>query len=155
MLDPRPGEKIADLFCGLGNFTLAIASRGAHAHGVEGYAPRIARAEENARANGLEKLASFSVADLFVDAETTVRNLGKPDKLLIDPPRDGALDICKSLPEPGPRTIVYVSCSPATLARDAGVLVHVKGYRLVAAGVVNMFPHTAHVESIAHFEKSI
>jgi 23S rRNA (uracil1939-C5)-methyltransferase len=122
-------------------------------HGIEGYAPLIARAEENARANGLEKLATFSVADLFVDAETTVRNLGKPDKLLIDPPRDGAVDVCKSLPEAGPRTIVYVSCSPATLARDAGVLVHVKGYRLVAAGVANMFPHTAHVESIALFKK--
>ena len=153
MLDPRPGDRIVDLFCGLGNFTLAIASRGAQVHGIEGYAPLVARAEENARANGLAKLATFSVADLFVDAETTVRNMGRPDKLLIDPPRDGALDICKSLPDAGPRTIVYVSCSPATLARDAGVLVNVKGYRLEAAGVVNMFPHTAHVESIALFKK--
>ena len=75
------------------------------------------------------------------------------DKLLIDPPRDGALDLCKALAEPGPTRIAYVSCSPSTLARDAGVLVNVKGYRLVAAGVVNMFPHTGHVESIALFER--
>jgi 23S rRNA (uracil1939-C5)-methyltransferase len=79
--------------------------------------------------------------------------LGRIDKLLIDPPRDGALEICKALPDDGPERIVYVSCSPSTLARDAGVLVNVKGYRLVAAGVVNMFPHTGHVESVALFRK--
>jgi len=80
--------------------------------------------------------------------------LGRFDKLLIDPPRSGAIEVVKSLPETGaPRRIVYVSCDPATLARDAEVLVHVKGYRLRAAGVANMFPHTAHVESIALFER--
>ena len=91
--------------------------------------------------------------DLYTDAAGALAKLGRVDKLLIDPPRDGALEICKALPEDGPSRIVYVSCSPATLARDAGVLVNVKGYRLACAGVVNMFPHTGHIESIALFRK--
>jgi 23S rRNA (uracil1939-C5)-methyltransferase len=154
LLDPRPGERVGDLFCGLGNFTLAIASRGATVTGMEGAATLTARGEENARANGLQDLAGFLACDLYADAPGALRMLGAVDKLLIDPPRDGAMEICKALPETGaPTRIVYVSCSPSTLSRDAGVLVNVKGYRLVAAGVVNMFPHTGHVESIAVFSR--
>ncbi len=154
MLDPRPGERVGDLFCGLGNFTLAIAARGARAVGMEGSPSLVARGEENARANGLSSLASFLAYDLYADAPGALARLGPVDKLLIDPPRDGAMEICKALPETGaPSTLVYVSCSPSTLARDCGVLVNVKGYRLRAAGVVNMFPHTGHVESIAYFTR--
>ncbi len=154
LLDPRPGERIGDLFCGLGNFTLAIASRGAEVVGMEGLASLTARGEENARANGLAGLAGFLAYDLYADAPGALARLGPVDKLLVDPPRDGAVEICKALPEEGgPRRIVYVSCSPSTLARDAGVLVNVKGYRLAAAGVVNMFPHTGHVESVALFRR--
>jgi 23S rRNA (uracil1939-C5)-methyltransferase len=113
----------------------------------------VERATENARLNGLESSARFIAYDLYADAEGALQRLGRMDKLLIDPPRDGALEICKALGDDGPRRIVYVSCSPGTLARDAGVLVNVKGYRLARAGVVNMFPHTGHVESIALFER--
>ena len=153
MLDPRPGERVGDLFCGLGNFTLPLASGGAEVIGMEGSASLVRRAEANARANGLEDRARFIAHDLYTEAAGAIQRLGRVDKLLIDPPRDGALEIVKALPDDGPSHIVYVSCSPATLARDAGVLVNVKGYRLVAAGVVNMFPHTGHVESIALFQK--
>ena len=154
LLDPRPGERVGDLFCGLGNFTLAIASRGATVVGMEGAATLTARGEENARANGLQDLASFVTYDLYADAPGAIARLGPMEKLLIDPPRDGAMEICKALPDEGaPSRIVYVSCSPSTLSRDAGVLVNVKGYRLLAAGVVNMFPHTGHVESIAVFSR--
>lgn len=151
LLDPRPGERVGDLFCGLGNFTLALATRGADVVGIEGAPFLIERAQENARLNGLEERTRFIAHDLYADAAGALARLGPVDKLLIDPPRDGAVEICKALPEPGPSRIVYVSCSPSTLARDAGVLVNVKGYRLAAAGVVNMFPHTGHVESIALF----
>jgi len=154
LLDPRAGERVGDLFCGLGNFTLPIASRGADAIGMEGAASLVRRAEANARANGLEARAKFIAHDLYTDAEGALQRLGHVDKLLIDPPRDGAMEICKAIDaDNGPSRIVYVSCSPATLARDAGVLVNVKGYRLACAGVVNMFPHTGHVESIALFRK--
>jgi 23S rRNA (uracil1939-C5)-methyltransferase len=153
LLDPQPGERVGDLFCGLGNFSLPLATRGAHVVGIEGSPVLVRRATENARDNGLESLTTFLAWDLYADAEGALRKLGAVDKLLIDPPRDGAMEICKALAEPGPRRIVYVSCNPATLARDAGLLVNVKGYRLVAAGVVNMFPHTGHVESIALFER--
>jgi 23S rRNA (uracil1939-C5)-methyltransferase len=153
MLDPRPGERVGDLFCGLGNFTLPLATSGAQVVGMEGSASLVRRAEANARANGLEGRARFIAHDLYSDAQGALQKLGHVDKLLIDPPRDGALEICKALPDDGPSRIVYVSCSPGTLARDAGVLVNVKGYRLACAGVVNMFPHTGHVESIALFRK--
>ena len=154
LLAPRPGERIADLFCGLGNFSLPIASRGAQLLGVEGNADLVRRAEDNARRNGLAANARFQVANLFEAASCAQFGASRSyDKLLIDPPRDGAVELVKALEPEGPRRIVYVSCDPATLARDAGVLVHVKGYRLAAAGVINMFPHTSHVESIALFEK--
>ena len=148
LLDPRPGERIADLFCGLGNFSLPLAKMGAQVIGLEGSRDLIERARRNAAANGL--VAQFEVHDLF---KKDLSAFGRFDKLLIDPPREGAIDLVKSLPADWPRRIVYVSCDTATLSRDAGVLVHTKGFRLVAAGVANMFPHTAHVESVAVFEK--
>lgn len=153
LLDPRPGERIADLFCGLGNFTLPIARRGAGVVGFEGSQALVARARENAERNGLGERTAFVEANLFEATQEWMQSQGRFDKILIDPPRDGAVAAVKSLGADAPRRIVYVSCNPATLARDAGVLVHVKGYALKAAGVVNMFPHTAHVESVALFER--
>jgi 23S rRNA (uracil1939-C5)-methyltransferase len=148
LLDPQPGERAADLFCGLGNFSLPLATRGAQVIGFEGSRDLVERARANALANGLT--AQFEVADL---ARGGLGPFGPFDKLLLDPPREGAVELVKAFPQAWPRRLVYVSCDPATLARDAAVLVHVKGFRLAAAGVVNMFPHTAHVESIALFER--
>jgi 23S rRNA (uracil1939-C5)-methyltransferase len=148
LLDPQPGERIGDLFCGLGNFSLPLASRGAQVIGLEGSKPLVERARANALANGLT--AQFEVANLF---EPNLAPYGAFDKLLIDPPREGAMELVKALPDAWPQRLLYVSCDAATLARDAGVLVNTKGFRLAAAGVVNMFPHTAHVESIALFER--
>jgi 23S rRNA (uracil1939-C5)-methyltransferase len=148
LLDPQPGERVADLFCGIGNFALPLARRGAQVIGFEGSALLVERARQNAAANDL--VAQFEVADLF---QPNLGAFGRFDKFLIDPPREGAISLVHSLPDEWPRRIVYVSCDPATLARDADILVHQKGFRLSAAGVVNMFPHTAHVESIALFEK--
>jgi 23S rRNA (uracil1939-C5)-methyltransferase len=154
LLEPRPGERIGDLFCGLGNFSLPIARMGARVLGLEASPSLVGRARGNAAANGLEQLAEFAVADLYAEGAGDFAASGPFDKLLIDPPRDGAIEAVKALPQDWPRRIVYVSCDPGTLARDAGALVHAKGFRLAAAGVVNMFPHTAHVESIALFERS-
>jgi 23S rRNA (uracil1939-C5)-methyltransferase len=156
LLDPRPGESIADLFCGLGNFSLPIAARGARVFGVEGSAGLVERAAANARRNGLQEYASFVAADLYADQEAAMQRVPAVAKALIDPPRDGAVEVCKLLTpaaRPELRRVVYVSCSPATLARDAAVLKEFGGFALKAAGVVNMFPHTAHVESIALFER--
>ncbi len=153
MLDPQPGERVADLFCGLGNFTLALARCGAQVVGVEGSPALVERARQNAACNGLSANTTFVAANLFTATEDSLAALGPLDKMLIDPPRDGAVEVVKSLGRLLPRRIVYVSCSPATLARDAQILVHQQGYRLRAAGVANMFPHTAHVESIALFER--
>ncbi len=147
LLAPAPGERILDLFCGLGNFTLPIASLGAQVTGLEASESLLARARDNAAANGLA--AQFVATDLFRAGV----QIPKADKWLLDPPRSGAVELVKAIGEDGPRRIVYVSCDPATLARDAGVLVQTSGYRLAAAGVINMFPHTAHVESIALFER--
>jgi len=149
LLDPRPGERIADFFCGLGNFTLPVARSGAQVVGVEGSAPLLERARANARANGID--CRFETANLF-DASTCAE-LPPCDKALLDPPREGAIELVKSFAARPPSRVVYVSCDPATLARDSGVLVNAQGYRLAAAGVVNMFPHTSHVESIAVFER--
>ncbi len=153
LLDPQPGERIADFFCGLGNFTLPIARRGAQVLGIEGSDALVRRAQQNAAHNGLAENAKFAAMNLFEIDGPTLEQLGHFDKWLIDPPRDGAMELVKAIGDNGPQRIVYVSCSPATLARDAEVLVHVKGYALKAAGVMNMFPQTSHVESIALFEK--
>lgn len=153
LLDPQPGERIADFFCGLGNFTLPIARSGAQVTGIEGSAALVARARQNAAYNGLSDNTEFTAMNLFEMTEESFAALGRFDKLLIDPPRDGAIELVKSLGGAhAPRRIVYVSCNPATLARDAQVLVE-HGYTLKAAGVMNMFPHTSHVESIAVFQR--
>ena len=153
LLDPAPGERIADFFCGMGNFTLPIARRGADALGVDGSTALVLRAQANAASNGLSEHASFLAANLFDATADTVAAFGPFDKALLDPPRDGAIALVKALPRDGLSRLVYVSCNPATLARDAAVLVQLQGYTLRAAGVANMFPHTAHVESIALFER--
>ena len=154
LLELRPDDRVGDLFCGLGNFTLPIAQRAAFTYGIEGSAPLIARARENAAENGLADHVDFAVANLFEIADDWFDTLPQLNKLLIDPPRDGALAVVKALPPAASgrlERLVYVSCSPSTLARDAAILIHEKGYRLAGAGVANMFPHTAHVESIALF----
>jgi len=153
LLDPQPGERIADMFCGIGNFTLAIARRGARAVGVEGAAALLKCAAANAEANGLAAAATFMEMDLYRPLGAWPGALGNFDRMLLDPPRDGAVELVKALPDDGPRRIVYVSCNPGTLARDAAVLTQARGYQLSAAGVVNMFPHTSHVESIAVFDR--
>lgn len=153
LLKPAPGERIADLFCGLGNFTLPIATLGATVVGVEGAKALVERARANAELNGLADRCEFQVANLFEATEESIAALGKLDKLLIDPPREGAVAVVNALGESAPGRIVYVSCSPATLARDAAILVHEKGYALRGAGIASMFPNTSHVESIALFER--
>ena len=155
LLDPQPGERIADLFCGLGNFSLPIARRRARVIGIEGSDALVARAAANARRNGLEACSEFHAANLFEATEDSLAALGPLDKLLIDPPREGAIAVVKAIgPQQSPPRIVYVSCNPATLARDAAVLVREKGYTLRGAGIANMFPQTSHVESIALFERN-
>jgi 23S rRNA (uracil1939-C5)-methyltransferase len=154
LLAPKQGEKIADFFCGIGNFTLPIARSGASVLGLEGLSNLVDRANESAALNKINN-ATFGVADLFKMTEESLSELGHFDKWLVDPPRDGAFELIKAItPATAPMIIVYVSCNPATLSRDAGVLVNEKGYKLVSAGVINMFPHTAHVESIACFIKN-
>ncbi len=152
LLNPQLHEKIADFFCGIGNFTLPIARSGAQVLGLEGLANLVDRANESAALNGITN-SQFGVADLFKMSPEALTGLGRFDKWLVDPPRDGAFELIKALDASNsPQRIVYVSCNPATLARDAGILVNEKGYSLQAAGVINMFPHTSHVESIALFE---
>ena len=154
LLDLQRTDRVGDLFCGLGNFTLPIAQRAGFTFGIEGSASLIDRARTNAADNGLADKTDFAVANLFEIKDDWFEGLPNLNKLLIDPPRDGALAVVSALPEASTgrlQRIVYVSCSPSTLARDAAILVDVKGYRLRGVGVANMFPHTAHVESIALF----
>jgi 23S rRNA (uracil1939-C5)-methyltransferase len=154
LLAPQAGERIADFFCGLGNFTLPIARSGAQVLGIEGSDALVRRAKQNAEYNGLSANTSFQMLNLFEMDEATLARAGRFDKWLVDPPRDGAIELMRSISDAtAPQRIVYVSCSPSTLARDAEVLVHAKGYTLKAAGVMNMFPQTSHVESIAVFER--
>ncbi|GAB4447251.1 MAG: 23S rRNA (uracil(1939)-C(5))-methyltransferase RlmD [Rhodocyclaceae bacterium] len=153
LLDARAGERVLELFCGLGNFTLPIARGGAHVTAIEGNPALLGRARENAQANGLSARVRFVAGDLFALDEHVLAEFARQEKMLIDPPREGAIEVVKALADGAPRRIVYVSCNPATLARDAAVLVRQKGYRLRGAGILNMFPHTAHVESIACFDR--
>ena len=153
LLAPHPGERIIDMFCGLGNFTLPIARSGAQVLGVEGATALVARAQSNAAHNGLSSNTAFRVANLFAATEESLAELGRCDKMLIDPPREGAIALVKALAGSAVGRIVYISCSPATLARDAAVLVHEQGYRLRGAGIANMFPQTSHAEAIALFER--
>ena len=152
LLDPQQTDRVLDLFCGLGNFTLPIARRVAEVVGVEGEHGLVERAAQNAARNGIGN-ASFHVANLFEDQRATDWARQPWDKVLLDPPRAGADKVLEYLPHKQTRRIVYVSCHPASLARDAGILVNQHGFKLKSAGVMDMFPHTAHVESIALFER--
>ena len=160
LLDVQPQDRVADLFCGLGNFTLPLATQAREVVGIEGSTVLTTRALENAKANGLDAKTTFYTRNLFDVTADHLVELGAFDRMLIDPPRDGAIALALALAELResgrtdflPQRIVYVSCSPSTLARDAGVLVHRAGYVMKKAGVVNMFPHTSHVESIGVFE---
>jgi len=160
LLEVQAGDRVADLFCGLGNFTLPLATQAREVVGIEGSTVLSARALENARANGLSGKTTFYTRNLFEVTANDLVELGRFERMLIDPPRDGAIALAVALAELResgrleylPQRIVYVSCSPSTLARDAGVLVHRAGYVMKKAGVVNMFPHTSHVESIGVFE---
>lgn len=161
MLDCKPQDRVADLFCGLGNFTLALARRAASVVGFEGSASLVARAKENADSQGLADRVNFFAINLFEAHVEWLIQQGRFDRMLLDPPREGAQAVCQSLAalhasgrgDQLPQRLVYVSCNPATLARDAAILVHEGGWQLSQAGVINMFPHTAHVESIAMFER--
>lgn len=152
MLDTAPAHRVLDLFCGLGNFTLPLARQVREVVGVEGDAGLVARARANAQRNGLAN-AQFFAADLTQDQRGTPWMRQGFDRLLLDPPRSGAEEVLRQLPLQDIDRIVYVSCHPGSLARDAGFLVNERGYRLVSAGVMDMFPHTAHVESIALFQR--
>jgi len=161
LLDVGKDENVIDWFCGLGNFTLPLATLARSVLGIEGSQTLVDRALANARLNGLDARTRFEARNLFELTADDLVALGTVDKWLVDPPREGAFALAKALAElkaapragwTAPGRIVYVSCNPATLARDAGLLVHRAGYRCVAAGAVNMFPHTAHVESMAVFE---
>lgn len=162
LLDVQRGERVIDWFCGLGNFTLPLATRAREVLGIEGSEVLVERSRQNAVRNGLGAKASFAARNLFEITPEDLVSFGAADKWLVDPPREGAFALAKALADLAPaapagwalpKRIVYVSCNPATLARDAGLLVNVAGYRCTAAGAVNMFPHTAHVESIAVFDR--
>ena len=160
LLQAQPTDRVADLFCGLGNFTLPLATQAREVVGIEGSAALTERSLQNAIVNGLDKKTTFYNRNLFDFSQEDLKALGRFDRMLIDPPREGAAEICKAIaelvltePEACPVRIVYVSCNPATLARDAGLLVNSGAYQLAQAGVVNMFPHTAHVESMAVFDR--
>jgi 23S rRNA (uracil1939-C5)-methyltransferase len=162
LLDPQPDDHVIDWFCGLGNVTLPLARRSRQVLGIEGSETLVQRARDNAGVNGLGERTRFTARNLFDMTPEELVACGQSGRWLVDPPREGAFALAKALAdlaEAGPRAdwqpprrIVYVSCNPATLARDAGLLVHQAGYRCVQAGVVNMFPHTAHVESMAVFD---
>jgi 23S rRNA (uracil1939-C5)-methyltransferase len=159
LLDAQPDERVIDWFCGLGNFTLPLATQARQVLGIEGSEVLVARARDNARANGLGTKTAFEARNLFELGPDDLRALVPAARWLVDPPREGAFALAKAVADLAatdwtpPQRIVYVSCNPATLARDAGLLVHQAGYRLSLAGVVNMFPHTAHVESMAVFDR--
>ena len=155
LLDPQPDDRVLDLFCGLGNFTLPLARRAGQVLGIEGDAGLVERARANARHNAIAN-AEFLVGDLYrapvEGAPQAPWGTGVFHKALLDPPRSGAWEVLDRLPAAGVRRLVYVSCYPSTLARDADRLVNGLGYRLLAAGAMDMFPQTAHVESMALFE---
>jgi len=162
-LDVQSNDRVIDWFCGLGNFTLAIARAARQVLGLEGSEALVQRARDNAARNGLSQRTHFEARNLFELSGAGLAALGSAERWLVDPPREGAFALAKSVvdlhasPIAGwqpPRRIVYVSCNPATLARDAGLLVHQGGYVCTAAGVVDMFPHTAHVESMAVFDRA-
>lgn len=152
LLEPTPEDRVLDLFCGLGNFTLPLARRAGSVVGVEGDRALVERSRANAARNGIGN-ASFHVDDLFEPTRFGCWAGSPYDLLLIDPPRAGALAIMERMAQWRPRRVVYISCHPGSLARDAGILIEAQGFRLVSAGVMDMFPHTTHVESVAVFER--
>jgi 23S rRNA (uracil1939-C5)-methyltransferase len=159
LLGAQPQERVIDWFCGLGNFSVPLATRARQVLGIEGSETLVARARSNARLNGLAGRTAFEARNLFEIGAENLRAAGSAERWLVDPPREGAFALAKALADlhgtagwSAPVRIVYVSCNPATLARDAGLLVHQAGYRCSLAGVVNMFPHTAHTESMAVFD---
>ena len=161
LLEVKETDRVLDLFCGIGNFTLPLARKAKQVLGIEGLATLTTRAKQNAEHNGLQDKASFMQSDLFEVTTETIASWGRAERWLMDPPREGAMEICKSLADLHlqnsdllPQRIVYVSCNPKTLARDTDILCHQAGYTLKGAGIVNMFPHTSHVESMAVFEKT-
>ena len=160
LLEVQETDRVLDLFCGLGNFTLPLARKAKQVLGIEGLETLTMRATENAIHNGLTDKASFMQSDLFEVTPETITSWGKAERWLMDPPREGAMEICRALAKLHtqqsdllPQRIVYVSCNPKTLARDVEILCHHAGYRLSSAGIVNMFPHTSHVESMAVFDR--
>jgi 23S rRNA (uracil1939-C5)-methyltransferase len=152
LLEVDRRESVLDLFCGLGNFSLPLATQAASVLGIEGEASLVERARNNAVRNNLPN-TEFLVANLFEDQRDSPWAKRKFDKVLLDPPRAGAREVLPLLPKCGAQRVVYISCHPGSLARDAGILVNELGYKLVSAGVLDMFPHTAHVESMAVFER--
>ena len=158
LLHLEPSSKVIDFFCGLGNFTLPLATRSAKVLGIEGSTELVDRARAGAKDNNLADKTEFEARNLFDwtldDWDAVWNKLGGVDRVLIDPPREGAMALCRSLADTDkrPARLVYVSCNPATLARDAALLVREGGWKLLSAGVMNMFPHTGHVESMAVFE---
>ena len=151
-LRPGPEDRVLDLYCGIGNFSLPLARRSGAVLGIEGEKTLVARAAENAKKNGLDNV-EFRVADLSKIDGTEPWVKAGWDRVLLDPARSGAAEVVARMKDLNPERIVYVSCHPGTLARDAGTLVHEQGYRLESAGIIDMFPHTAHVESIAVFTR--
>jgi 23S rRNA (uracil1939-C5)-methyltransferase len=151
LLEPTSADSVLDLFCGLGNFTLSLARRARRVVGVEGDAALVAKARANAVRNGILN-ASFHADNLFEPARAGAWAQDAYDLVLLDPPRAGAAEILERMPQWRPRRLVYISCHPGSLARDAGILVGAHGFKLAGAGVMDMFPHTTHVESIALFE---
>jgi 23S rRNA (uracil1939-C5)-methyltransferase len=160
LLEVKATDRVLDLFCGLGNFTLPLARKAKQVLGIEGLETLTTRAKENALHNGLADKVNFMKSDLFEVTPETIASWAKAERWLMDPPREGAMEICKALAELHtqdsellPQRIVYVSCNPKTLARDVEILCHHAGYALSSAGIVNMFPHTSHVESMAVFDR--
>jgi 23S rRNA (uracil1939-C5)-methyltransferase len=161
LLDVQASDRVLDLFCGIGNFTLPLARRASAVLGIEGLETLTTRAKVNAEHNLLADKASFTQSNLFEVTADTIASWGKAERWLMDPPREGAMEICQALAQLNkggsdlpPQRIVYVSCNPKTLARDTEILCHEAGYILKSAGIINMFPHTSHVESMAVFERS-
>jgi len=153
VLEPVPGDCIADMFCGIGNFSLALAKKGAKVIGLELSEKQVETARKNAELNNLTALTEFKAIDLYTDPSGVADILATTEKMIIDPPRTGALELVQILGEKSPRMILYVSCSPETLARDAKMLTSEKGYKLMNYGLMDMFPHTGHMEAMALFIK--
>jgi len=161
LLEIKPTDRVLDLFCGIGNFTLPLARKAKQVLGIEGLETLTTRAKANAEHNQLADRVSFIQSDLFLTTPEMIASWGKAERWLMDPPREGAMEICQALVQLHeqlsnllPQRIVYVSCNPKTLARDVDILCHHAGYMLSSAGIVNMFPHTSHVESIAVFDRA-